>query len=486
MTMQLERGWLAGVSALALALACSSSQDLRDSGSGGSADSNSSSTAASSGAGEVNTGGMNTLGSIPTGGEAGSDNNGGSSVGGAGAGGTAAGGSGGSSGAGATATGGSSSGDGDASAGAGGAFVDDPDQVWPVSLGMNDVTILAPLPASVAEPVLLLGSDEADDGSPLVPQGLVDRLDDDASIPILTPEAYDRLHLVAVRFDLCDHDEPGPCPTSGDASLRLVFQPLNDSFGAEDVGFHAFYSIQEAEIPAALQTLVELSELRTGPAEPLAVSAALTEGNAEYIETLRAFVRAYAGEQRLVRLTMNAQPSIFASITWLFRGLERDGSEFEDMLIEGTSETTQQVMLVSESFFQVTPVSDTPEGLALALDFSGFNAASESERTAALEALVAIDNPLTSAPDRVACVGCHTSTVSLAARSTEMGLDPEALAGRYVTSFDVSIDAGESATLDRTLRALGWLGTVPLISQRVANDTALVLDDLARRAEQPR
>lgn len=348
---------------------------------------------------------------------------------------------------------------------------------------MNDVTILVPLPESIAEPVLLLGSDEAENGTPFVPRELFDRLDDDGSFPVLNPDTYERLHLVAVRFDLCDHHAAGPCPASGDASLRLVFQPLSDSFGAEDVGFHAFYSIAESEIPAALQTLIELSELRTGPAEPLVVSVPLTDGNTEYAQKLRAFVRAYGGEQRLVCLTMNAQPVIFASITWLFRGLERQGTEFEDMLIQGTTETTQQVTLTGEGFFQMTPVSDTPKGLALALDLLNFGEASEAEKRTALEALVAIDNPLTNAPDTVACVGCHTSTVALATRSAEMGLDPDTLPGRFTTSFDVSIAAGESATLDRTLRALGWIGRTPLISQRVAYDTALVLDDLARFGE---
>ncbi len=348
---------------------------------------------------------------------------------------------------------------------------------------MNDVTILVPLPESIAEPVLLLGSDEADDGTPMVPRPLVERLDGDASLPTLNPDAYERLHLVAVRFDLCDHNAAGPCPASGDASLRLVFQPLSDSFGAEDVGFHAFYTIAESEIPDALQALIELSKRRTGPAEPLGVSVPLSEGNAQYADLLRAFVRAYGGEQRLVRLTMNAQPAVLASITWVFRGVERQGAGFEDMLIHGTSETTQQVTLVGDGFFLMTPVSDSPKGLALGLDLTAFEAASELEKRTALEAFVAIDNPLTSAPDTVACVGCHTSTVALASRSTDMGLDPQTLPGRFTTSFDVSIDAGESTTLDRSLRALGWVRTTPLISQRVAYDTALVLDDLARFGE---
>jgi hypothetical protein len=99
-----------------------------------------------------------------------------------------------------------------------------------LALGMNDVTILVPLPTSVDQPVLARGTDTADDGEGFIPEALVERLGDDAisTDSILFPGSYERLQLVGVRFDLCDHEAPGPCPSVGDASLRLVFQPLSD------------------------------------------------------------------------------------------------------------------------------------------------------------------------------------------------------------------------------------------------------------------
>lgn len=345
-------------------------------------------------------------------------------------------------------------------------------------LGMNDVTILVPLPENIDQPVLLRGSESADDGTPFVPKLLLDRLGSDE----LFLDAYEQLQLVAVRFDLCDHNAPGPCPLSGEASLRLVFQPLRVK-GAADVGVHAFYAIGETEVPAALRALRELAALRSGPAEPLAPSVSLATGNVEYTEKLRAFVRAYGGEGRLIRLAVNAQSANSAAVTWFFREFERRGTEFEERSITGTTETTQRVNFAGDAFFEVEPVSDAPPGLARVLDRTEFRASSEAEQRAALETLVAIDNPLTNGPDTVACVACHTSTVALATRAKDMNLDPDSLVGRYTTSFDVSVGAGMSATNDRTLRALGWIGTTPMISQRVANDTALVLDDIARRFE---
>jgi hypothetical protein len=352
-------------------------------------------------------------------------------------------------------------------------------------LGMNDVTILVPLPTSVDQPVLLRGTDTADDGEVFIPQALVERLGDDATSvdSILLPGSYEGLQLVGVRFDLCDHEAPGPCPTTGDASLRLVFQPLSDLDGAADTGFHAFYTILEAEIPAALQALTELSLLRTGPAQPLMPSDALLLETGAYAEKLRAFVRAYGGASRLIRLTMNAQTALSAQFKWVLRGVEKVGTEFSDIPITGTIESSQVVTFGGEGFFEVEPVSYVPEGLAAALDFTQFSALEEEEdQIEVLRAFAAIDNPFTSAPDTVACVACHTSTVALALRSEELGVDPTTFPEHYATSFDVSVAAGKSRTTDRTLRAFGWLGREPMISQRVANDTALVLEDIAARA----
>jgi hypothetical protein len=305
-----------------------------------------------------------------------------------------------------------------------------------------------------------------------------------ASDPIFFPGTYEELQLVGVRFDLCDHEAPGPCPTSGDASLRLVFQPLRDVEGATDTGFHAFYTIHEAEIPAAIQALTELSMIRTGVAEPLTVSSPLSLGIPDYTEKLRTFVRTYGGESRLIRLTMNAQTALSAQVKWVLRGVEKQGTEFVDIAITGTSVTDQVVTLASDGFFDVEPVTDIPEGLALALDGLPFKAASDEDQLAALGAFVAIDNPLTNAPDTVSCVACHTATVGLSKRSEELELDPLTLPGRYETSRDVSVDAGMSKTTDFTIRAFGWLRRDPMISQRVANDTALVLEDIAARGQE--
>src|SRR5205085_4842666 len=134
---------------------------------------------------------------------------------------------------------------------------------------------------------LLRGTDLADDGTSLVPRALFDRLVANSALgtPILAPETHGRLQLVAVRFDLCDRHLPGPCPDAENARMRLVFQPLSDVSGAQDAGFHAFYTIGNDEIAGAVVALRDLA--RTVPAQngPLRVSPALAAANPEAYAT---------------------------------------------------------------------------------------------------------------------------------------------------------------------------------------------------------
>ena len=349
---------------------------------------------------------------------------------------------------------------------------------------MNDVTILAPLPQSGATPVLLRGSDLADDGTALVPQALFDRLVNDSSRgqPILSSDTYGRLQLVAVRFDLCDRHLPGTCPEAEEARMRLVFQPILDGGAATDVGFHAFYAIGNDEIAAAVAALRELAA--TAPAQPgaLRVSPALGAAtSASYATKLRAFVKRYGGDARIVRLTMNAQPGIFAQVRWALRGVEKQGLTFADMTIVGATDTAESVILNGTAGYDVMPMTDTPLGLLGALKPATFAAADATTKRDDLAALVAAENPMSNTAETVACVACHVSTVVMNARAMSAAIDPLTLPGRYTSRFELSVAGGKSAVTQGTLRALGYLGKDPMISQRVVNETAQTLTEIEDR-----
>jgi hypothetical protein len=304
-----------------------------------------------------------------------------------------------------------------------------------------------------------------------------------------SPDIYASLHLMAVRFDLCDRHLPGACPASEDARLRLVFQPLSAGPLARDIGFHAFYAIRNDEIPGAVTALRDLARSVPAQSGALRVSPALSAADpSAYATALRAFVKRYGGDARLVRLTVNMQPETAAAIRWTLRGVEKSGDAFVDIPIVGTTQTTQSVIFsgtLTWPGYNIVPLTDTPTGFLPAITMTTFDAADLVTKRDYLAALAAAENPLSHTAETVACVACHVSTVIANARASSVAIDPVTLPGRYTSKFDLSIAAGQSAQTANTIRALGYLAQKPMISQRVVNDTAQTLTEIEARFPPP-
>ena len=353
------------------------------------------------------------------------------------------------------------------------------------TLGLNDVTMLVPMPEALTT-VLHRAVDPGDDGTELVPRALYDRLNDGPipGEPVFGPivgDIYEALQIFAIRFDLCDRLEPGTCP-EGDGRLRLVFQALVDTQPASaiDAAFHAFYTIPSGELPSLVAELRALSQIQNVDlATSLRVNPALAESTTgEYATRLRKLVTRYAGTNSLTRLTFFAQPLQFGAVRWVFRGVEKQGDALTDIVIVGIEETTQQAILVGDPGFEVLPVVDQPKGFALVVSQLDFDAAPAASQREALESLAAIDNPLVNTPETVQCASCHISTAVENERAAVSGIDPLALSARYASpDYDLTVPP----ITERTLRALGWLGTTPLIAQRTANESAQVAIEMDTR-----
>jgi glutathione S-transferase len=50
----------------------------------------------------------------------------------------------------------------------------------------------------------------------------------------------------------------------------------------------------------------------------------------------------------------------------------------------------------------------------------------------------------------------------------------------FTSTHDLTLK-GEAATTPSSLRAFGYFGKIPMISQRVVNESAAVVDDLEKR-----
>ncbi|HVK77667.1 MAG TPA: hypothetical protein VM734_30390 [Kofleriaceae bacterium] len=359
------------------------------------------------------------------------------------------------------------------------------------ALGMNDVTVLVPLPVDPAVPVV--ARIDGDGGDGLVSPELAARLlGTDLGPKNGLPVAHDDFHVVAIRFDLCARAVVGRCRDGEDGRLRLVLQPLYTQAGAvfaHDIALHGFYPIPAAELVAVVAELRALAQLQPADAATaLAVSPALAApaGAAAYAARLRTLVMRYARSDNLIRLTVFGQNASSAAFAWKFRGLDRRGGGFAPLEVPGLAGAPTQAVLLAggDAIYATEPVADVPAGFVTAINGAIFGAASDGERRAAVDALVELQDPTRHDAVDVQCLSCHVATFLTRRRAEAIGVDPTTIAGRYESSYDLAVDtvAGRDP---RVLRGLGWAAGQPAISQRVANDTAQVLTEIEARFPPP-
>lgn len=376
-------------------------------------------------------------------------------------------------------------------------------------LGMNDVTILVPLPAEPRS-ISLLGIAESGEraAAPLISRAVYDRLvatPADIAPKIGGPVAFEDFQVVAVRFDLCDRHNAVPCRAGDEAVFRLVLQPLYTGGGevrAHDIALHAFYPIAAAEVSdvvAELRALAQLAPISVDA--PLAVSAALSSppappaASAAYRERLRALLLHHVRAERLLRLTVFGQDANSVAFAWILRGLERAPFSTGDAALapieipqlgDAAPVTQQSVRLGGgDTIYLAEPVADLPHGFALALSGPLFAAASAEDRRAAVAALVAIQNPTTHDTGNAQCLGCHVATFLTPARAAAAAVNVAALPERFISSHNLAAGGGVATSDARALRGLGWAAALPVISQRVVNETAQVLAELSLRFPPP-
>lgn len=350
--------------------------------------------------------------------------------------------------------------------------------------GLNDVSILVPLPLNEV-PVLLRAGDLGASGQPLITRSLYDALVYSPSLgEDMIFEAYDRLQVVGVRFDLCDRVEAGPCKHL-EPVLRVVFQPVAGAEAA-DIAFHAFYRIPQAERDGLLEQLGQLAALQALPtSSALQVSPELKrEPNGAYARSLRALLTRFCGASTLRRLTFFAQPDSLAAIRWEMRGLEMTEKGPVQLTIPNTASGTQVIQLLGDDVVP-SDSADVPSGFSRATRRSEFEAATSSQRLLSLGALVEVDNPLLRNTDTLQCVTCHASTFLTTDRSARAELNATQVGGRYrAASFDLGVGAGISSSTQASMRAFGWFFDQPAISQRVVNESAQVLVELGQCSAQ--
>jgi hypothetical protein len=262
-----------------------------------------------------------------------------------------------------------------------------------------------------------------------------------------------------------------------------VLQPLYLRGGvpfAHDIALHAFYPIPRGELAGVVEDLRRLAAIQRAPrGAALGVSPAAAAGDAAYLAGLRALVTRYARADQLARLTVIGQVADSAAFAWLFRGLDRRGDDMVPIAIPGIAAAEQSVQLAGgDTVYRAEPVVDLPAGFALAINGPRFAQATGDQRAGAVAALAAVQNPSLHNTEDTQCIGCHLATFLTARRAATTGIDPAALPAWFAGPAAPRTIARDDP---RVVRAFGWAGPAPAISQRVVNDTAEVLAEIEAR-----
>lgn len=363
-------------------------------------------------------------------------------------------------------------------------------------LGVNDVSILFPLPRGGPAVGLLPTPYFAGERGELLPRAIYDRL------PLLLAfggpsTIYGALRVVAVRIDPCfpgiDASGRAPCR----AQLRLVFQPLTSGFdmdptwSTDDAAVHVFYALDQSEVVAIA---TELSRLRAASGvasmnERLGPHPVIEREGLEgpYARGVLSMLRRYAGQRNLVRVTFMTLEQF--RVRWAFGGFDvaPDGT-LAPIAIAASGGATRQVFnnmdMLGQSFERAAamPASASPDDPSLFYQSQDARSASAMVQRESYRRTLRIEHPDRHSPETVDCVSCHTATASRVWAERSLSLSAEREASDYFAEGGAFASVNEPQTPTTSLRAFGYFGRVAAISRRTVNESVVVARELDRAA----
>jgi hypothetical protein len=345
---------------------------------------------------------------------------------------------------------------------------------------LNDVSVLFPLPSGSGAPGYLRATSVGARGE-LLPEEVFNAI---PTFPVTPSQGllYPRMRVVAMRFDGCG-GAPGACKPE----IRLVMQPIEIGGSTRDSALHLFYRLDDEAMRQVVEGLHALRLLAPeAPVEaPLDVHPALVAQGATgaYGTELTDLVLQHIGEENLERVTffLRAPP---VNEVWFFGGFERKGGELTGMNVVGVGSNPQRVILTkteSTYTYDLTPLGHQPEDGRVFYSSANVEAATEAERSAAMASYLRVENPGIYVPDQLPCAGCHLSTFVTAEATRRFALDPATFPDRFISPKQDLTLRGGAKDNPSSLRAFGYFGSEPMISQRTVNESAAVVADLEAR-----
>ena len=362
-------------------------------------------------------------------------------------------------------------------------------------LGLNDLSILIPLPKNTDEMAHFLSP--ADD---LLPRSVFKLL------PILTPmidQEKNYLHnlkVIGIRFDPCFVEGFGPHACQ--SQIRLVWQPIYFktegqtgflSVTTMDTAVHTFYNLNSSEWGQVISRVKNIS--KADVTIPLQINPTLRQEGftGQYWLEIKKIILNSAGQKNLVRATVS---TIRMDRVWTFQGFQKtiDGA-WEQMEIPTLkSPNHPEARIVNQAFFieadaflnltefkGTVTLMDTKNTtwFRLLADSEKFKATqTEDQIKTALKIAFKLENPNQHNPGTIDCVSCHLAqTVRLWGTQKFPDWDFNVIFSQenYVNPLFNLKNTSVNPAFTNRVRSFGYFDNEPIISQRVINETSEIL-----------
>ncbi len=332
---------------------------------------------------------------------------------------------------------------------------------------LNDVSYLLPLPAGSLDASSLRAETEGGQGA-LLPPGWL------ALLPALVrgedaAAVLRELRVVGIRID------PKP-------EIRMVWQPVfagPEGAEARDAAAHSFYRLTRAEfedLKAELQEVKGKYQVLT-EGLPLGVHPGLAAQGLSrgYGAELRRIILKYTGGARLTRLTFVSRE--VPGTMWDFGGFE----DSRRMVIPRVGTRLQSFVNMVPGGFR-GGARPAPEGddtfNAILTQSTDFPSAGVALLRKELDAVHRIENPRIHTSETVDCASCHAAQPARAwAERLFPGLRPGESEFRFRSRLNLE-NRSASREDTRMIRAFGYDGSRPAISQRAIHESAAVAESL--------
>lgn len=352
-------------------------------------------------------------------------------------------------------------------------------------LGLNDVSVLLPLPQMGNWGLLPKPESLGGKGALLtreifnqVPQLLAFASNDDI---------YSAMHAVGIRIDPCFTEGHGPvkCQTQ----IRLIWQPLSNAdtdTSTFDASLHTFYQLTEAEFKSLVDELKKLKATTNNGSEgeALGINPTIKSqglGGAYYTRFIK-IIYSYIGIENFSRVTF-MQLSMTGNV-WIFGGFDYKNSELQPIQIpriNSFKQTFKNSAAPRPIWFigGMTPEPTQPENFnVLTRDSRKLAPQDEAAIIEAAKSAFKFENPKLHNPGTVDCVSCHVAQpAKIWAMRQYPWLQLDSLSRDITYSSKLNIRNMSPMQIHTNIvRSFGYFMNMPFVAQRTINESAEVVN----------